>query len=221
MEIKLVNVTQFKKTNTNLICVLKNINYCFTDGNIYLIYCQDDSKNALIDILSLLKNVDEGTLLLDGVDITRFNDKKLSKLRQQKIGVITKKYNFNPNITLLENMIIASILNKRIPFSKRKLVCLSILEYFHLDKKANSLPHKLTNLEKQLASLSRALINNPNLVIFDYPETRLNVKKEQDLFNTLKKLTKKGKCIIIFTNDRDLQNYADINLELSFGNLIS
>lgn len=219
--IKLENISKEYKTNTKVIKVLNDVNAKFYSGKFYAIMGHSGSgKSTLVNILALIDNFDSGAYYLYNLNIKDFNDKKLSNLRMNNIGFIFQEINLIPTLKAYENVMVPMLINKKIKPNERKELALKLLKEVGLEDRIDHFPKELSGGEQQRVAIARALANDPNIIIADEPTGNLDEKTESEIFELLKKLSVKGRCIIMVSHSEYVKKYADEVLKIENGKLV-
>ena len=219
--IKLENISKEYKTNTKVIKVLNDVNAKFYSGKFYAIMGHSGSgKSTLVNILALIDNFDSGAYYLYNLNIKDFNDEKLSNLRMNNIGFIFQEINLIPTLKAYENVMVPMLINKKIKANERKELALKLLKEVGLEDRIDHFPRELSGGEQQRVAIARALANDPNIIIADEPTGNLDEKTESEIFELLKKLSDKGRCIIMVSHSEYVKKYADEVLKIENGKLV-
>ena len=199
--------------------VLNKINYKFNKGKIYsLVGPSGSGKSTLLNILSLIDKPSTGKLRIEGKDII-FSDSEVNdKIRAKKIGIIYQQNNLLPDFTALENVYLARL---SIENNKKKAieVAKKIITKMGLIKRINHYPSELSGGEMQRIAISRALINEPEIILADEPTGNLDHSTAKEVFKILYKLKDSNRLIIYATHNRFFANMADCKLEMINGNI--
>ena len=199
--------------------VLNKINYKFNKGKIYsLVGPSGSGKSTLLNILSLIDKPSMGKLRIADKDII-FSDSEVNdKIRAKKIGIIYQQNNLLSDFTALENVYLARL---SIENNKKKAieVAKKIITKMGLIKRINHYPSELSGGEMQRIAISRALINEPEIILADEPTGNLDHSTAKEVFKILYKLKDLNRLIIYATHNRFFANMADCKLEMINGNI--
>lgn len=165
-------------------------------------------KTTLLNILSTIDKPSQGSVMLDGKDITRFRNKELSKLRRDKIGFIFQDYNLLDTMTLQDNIALPLSLNG-VP-SK---VCVEktdeLAEMFGLKEELKKYPYQLSGGQKQRGATCRALITDPEIIFADEPTGALDSRSSKDLLECFRIVNESRRAtILMVTHDAFSASYA-------------
>lgn len=220
--IKLNNIYKSYKIKDKEIKVLNGINVNFNKFTLYGIMGHSGSvKSTLINILGLIEKIDEGNYILYDKEVNDYTDNNLSKLRMKNIGFIFQNFLLKPNLKAYENVMLPMLINKKIKPSERKEKAKELLKLVGLENRVEHFPKELSGGEQERVAIARALANNPDIILADEPTGNLDFKTEQGIFELLKELSKKGKCVIVVSHSKYIKKYADVIYELDSGKLMS
>ena len=180
--------------------VLKGISTEIRRGEVVsIIGPSGGGKSTFLRCLNLLETPDGGQALFKGQDIT---DKKLniSKYRQS-IGMVFQHFNVFPNLTVLENVTLAPVLEKKVPKDQAKEEAMALLRRVGLGDKADEYPRKLSGGQKQRLAIVRAMAMKPEVMLFDEPTSALDPEMVKEVLNVIRELTRSGMTILIVTHE--------------------
>ena len=218
--LKLENICKVYNSKTEKVIALNQINYQFEVGKFYAIMGHSGSgKSTLISILGLIDRPSSGKYYLNGEDVFKLDDYKLSKLRNKEIGFIFQNFYLDEHLKAYENVMIPMIINENIPKDERKNRAITLLKKLNLEKRINHFPKEMSGGEQQRVAIARALANEPNIILADEPTGNLDKKNELMVFEELKNLSLAGKLVIVVSHSDEIKKYADIILELKDGEL--
>lgn len=217
---KLNNLSKIYVKDKKKIKVLDNINISFSKGKFYGIIGKSGAgKTTLINILGLLDNYDEGEYEIDNILSSNLTEDKKAELRMRKFGFVFQTYYLNDKLTACENVMVPMLINKDIAKDKRKERAIQLLKQFGLEDRINHYPKELSGGEQQRVALARALANDPEVLIADEPTGNLDKENEKLIFDYLKEMTRKDKCVIVVSHNDIINEYADKIYLLESGTL--
>lgn len=213
ISLKKIDKTYFK--NKKKIYVIKDFSYSFYTNTFYCIKGRSGvGKTTLINILGLIKQPTSGTYFIYGKDVRNFSDVQRASLRNRGIGFIFQDFKLLENLNALENIMVPLMVDSKSSLEEVKSKAFDLLKLVGLEEKSKFYPKELSGGEKQRVAIARALVNNPTLILADEPTTSLDEENESIILNLLKKLSKKGKCVIVVSHDSVVEKYADEILKL-------
>ena len=218
IQLKNISKTFYEKKN---IKVLKKINFNFKLGKIYsLIGPSGSGKSTLLNLISLIDRPSSGSIKFKNDIINFDNSQKVDLFRAKNIGIIYQQDNLLPDFTALENVYLASLAagqRKEVAKIKAK----KILKKVGLLSRVDHYPNELSGGERQRVSISRALINEPKILLADEPTGSLDKRTSGEIYELLKKQINPKRIIIFATHNRFLANKSDCLLEIVDGNIKS
>ena len=180
--------------------VLRNINQHVNMGEVVSIIGPSGSgKSTFLRCLNLLEVPDSGKITFEGVEIT---DKKIDiDKHRQKMGMVFQHFNVFPNMTVLENITLAPVLEKKVPKEQAQEVAEELLKQVGLLEKKDEYPRKLSGGQKQRLAIVRAMAMKPDVILFDEPTSALDPEMVKDVLDVIKDLADSGMTIVIVTHE--------------------
>ncbi len=180
--------------------VLRNINQHVNMGEVVSIIGPSGSgKSTFLRCLNLLEMPDSGKITFEGVEIT---DKKIDiDKHRQKMGMVFQHFNVFPNMTVLENITLAPVLEKKVPKEQAQEEAEELLKKVGLLEKKDEYPRKLSGGQKQRLAIVRAMAMKPDVILFDEPTSALDPEMVKDVLDVIKDLADSGMTIVIVTHE--------------------
>ena len=201
--------------------VLKGVDILIKKGEVVAIKGKSGAgKSTLLHILGTLDQSDEGTILFEDNDISKYNNKELAKFRNSEIGFIFQFHYLLPEFTALENVCIPGFIAKR-PENEVIEEAKKLLDYLGLTDRMQHKPGALSGGEQQRVSVARALINKPSVIFADEPSGNLDIQSSQELHSLIFKLRNDFNQTFVFvTHNTDLAKMSDQCLEMRDGQIL-
>ncbi len=176
-------------------------------------------KSTLLNMLSCLDTPTHGSVFLDGRDISTLNEDELARVRGKTIGFVFQQFNLLPHLTALENASLPTVF-QGVSQEERTKRAKNYLEEVGLAGRLNHRPAELSGGEKQRVAISRALINNPSIIVADEPTGNVDSKTGKNIMEILKNLNEKeGRTVIVVTHDTELQKFANKVVKIKDGEI--
>ena len=201
--------------------VLKGVDILIKKGEVVAITGKSGAgKSTLLHILGTLDQSDEGTILFEDNDISKYNNKELAKFRNSEIGFIFQFHYLLPEFTALENVCIPGFIAKR-PENEVMEEAKKLLDYLGLTDRMQHKPGALSGGEQQRVSVARALINKPSVIFADEPSGNLDIQSSQELHSLIFKLRNDfNQTFVLVTHNTDLAKMSDRCLEMRDGQIL-
>ncbi len=217
--IELNNLHREYKQGSKIIHAIDGIDLKVEKGELLVIFGESGSgKSTLLQLIGGLERPSKGNVMIDGQDITKMSEAKLTKLRGQKVGFIFQHYNLIPTLTALEN-VEAAIVDRSKDDTKKAT---EMLEMVGLKERVKHLPSLLSGGEQQRVAIARALINKPAIILADEPTGNLDSKTGEEITILLKKLNDEHKMtFILITHSEYNRKFASRIMNIKDGKLSS
>jgi len=160
-------------------------------------------KSTCMNLVGSLDVPTDGSIYLDGEDISELSESDLAELRGLKIGFIFQQFNLIPNLTVKENVMLPMTF-QGVDKSEREEAAEELLEKVGLSERMNFYPNQLSGGQQQRVAIARALANDPEVILADEPTGNLDTKTGERVMDFLKKLNQEGKTVIMVTHDPEL-----------------
>ncbi len=177
-------------------------------------------KTTLLQIVGTLDLPNSGSVILNGIDVLKLNERKLSAFRNQHIGFVFQFHQLLPEFTAEENVMMPALIGGAAMADARK-EARQLLEYLGLNERRNHKPSELSGGEKQRVAVARALINKPEIILADEPSGSLDSQNRTELHRLFFDLRDTfGQTILIVTHDEELASISDRVVRMSDGKII-
>lgn len=193
------------QTGDTEIIANNDINFAIEKGELVIILGSSGAgKSTVLNILGGMDNNDEGQVIIDGVDIANYSQKKLTTYRRNDVGFVFQFYNLVPNLTAKENVELASEIVADARDAEQTLIDVG------LGKRLNNFPAQLSGGEQQRVSIARSVAKNPKLLLCDEPTGALDYQTGKQVLKILQDMSRqKGSTVIIVTHNSALAPIAD------------
>jgi len=177
-------------------------------------------KSTLLNQIGILDTPTSGTILLDGVDITKASEKERSRLRNRKLGFIFQYHHLLPDFNAIENVMMPLLING-VKRSKARKIAIRMLEEVGLGDRKDHRPSQLSGGQNQRVAIARALANSPGIVIGDEPTGNLDSKASDNIYELLRKLNREHEqTFILVTHDEQMAAKTDRVIRLVDGKVV-
>ncbi len=198
----MLEIKNVKKSFKNLE-VLKDVSLEIADGEVVVILGPSGSgKTTLLRSISFLEKADDGTLVLGDktVSLKKATKKQITELRKN-MAFVFQNYNLFANKTVLENVMEGLTVARKVPKQEARERALEALEWVGVLDKKDSYPSELSGGQQQRVGIARAVVLNPEVILFDEPTSALDPELVGDVLELIKKVAKKGITMIVVTHE--------------------
>jgi putative ABC transport system ATP-binding protein len=176
-------------------------------------------KSTLMNILGCLDIPTTGRYLLDGVDVSRLDDRQLALVRNRRIGFVFQAFNLIPRTTAVANVELPlAYAGMKGPERRRR--ALAALATVGLADRADHEPNQLSGGQQQRVAVARALVTAPALVLADEPTGNLDTRSTADVLAVLDRLNHSGRTIVLITHEDDVARHAKRLIRLVDGRVV-
>lgn len=203
--IQVINEHKRYKMGETTIVANNGITFSIEKGEFVIILGPSGAgKSTVLNILGGMDSCDEGQIIVDGVDIAKFNDKQLTTYRRTDVGFVFQFYNLVQNLTAKENVELASqIVSDALDIDET-------LKLVGLEHRKDNFPAQLSGGEQQRVAIARAIAKNPKILLCDEPTGALDYETGKQILKTLQDTCKNtGTTVIVITHNSALAPMAD------------
>ena len=166
-------------------------------------------KTTLCSIAGGLLTPTEGTIVVGGEDISNYSARQLTEFRQNKVGFVFQSVNLVPFLTARENLLVVDELGRRTGAAARQRAD-QLLDELGLGDRSKNLPAQLSGGQRQRVAIGRALMNDPELVLFDEPTSALDTKLGEQVMELIRREMKdRGTAAVVVTHDDRMTHHCD------------
>ena len=216
--LRIDNVSKIFDSVAGKVIALRNVSFAVKKGEFVAIVGPSGSgKSTLLNMIGALDRPTLGKVYVDGVDVSSLKDSEIALIRNLKIGFIFQSYNLINRSSVQKNVELPAIISGMAK-KERSRRSIKILTALGIANKAKQKPANLSGGEQQRVAISRALMNNPTLILADEPTGNLDTKTGQEIFSMLEHLSRDLKrTIIMVTHNTELAEKTDRSIYLRDG----
>jgi putative ABC transport system ATP-binding protein len=215
------NLTRSLPLGERSLHILKGLSFDVPHGQwVALTGPSGSGKSTLLGILAGIDTPTGGRLVLEGVDVTNMDERRLARLRNQKIGIVFQSFHLIPTLTAQENVEVPLYVGPQA--NRARILAREMLEWVGLGERRGHRPHQLSGGEQQRVAIARALVTKPTILLADEPTGNLDTatgERVLDLFDRLRQ--EFGVTMVMATHDPIVARRADRELHLVDGRFVA
>ncbi len=178
-------------------------------------------KSTLMHIMGFMDQATKGTILLDGQDMSRLNEKERAQVRGTKIGFVFQAFNLLSRLTVLENTMLP-LQYQHMSAGNAKQRSREVLDLIGLGDRVSHYPNQLSGGQRQRVAIARALVNNPRLILADEPTGNLDSANAELILEVFEKLHREEKrTLVLVTHDPRVADRAKRRIEVKDGKIVA
>ncbi|MDY6770970.1 MAG: ABC transporter ATP-binding protein [Candidatus Nanohaloarchaea archaeon] len=217
--ITLEDVTKHYQMGENTVRALRGASVQIDSGEFIAIMGPSGSgKSTLMNMIGALDTPTDGTVEIEGTDVSTYSEDQLSRLRREKIGFVFQQFNLIHSMTAIENVMLPMTF-AGVPRSERKQRGREILEKVELGDRLDFEPSQLSGGQQQRVSIARSLANDPDIVLADEPTGNLDTETGDRIMELLEELNDEGKTIVMVTHDPHDAEFAERIVRIKDGRI--
>ena len=219
--LEIIDLKREFRMGSEIVRALKGVSFTVETGEFVTIMGSSGSgKTTLLNILGCLDQPNDGTYLLDNVDIKKQSRNELAHLRNTKIGFVFQSYNLLARTTALENVELPLLYNSSVSSSKRHDRAIKSLEAVRLSDRIDHLPNQLSGGQQQRVAIARALVNEPVMILADEATGNLDSRTSYEIMALMQELNQQGRTIVFVTHEPDIASFSTRTITLKDGKVI-
>ena len=219
--IEIKNVTKtYNYKKSNAFTALHNVSLKIESGEMVSIIGKSGAgKSTLLHIMACIDKFEEGSYMLDGIEVDKLSDKEVSDVRNKKIGIVMQDFALIDDYSVIDNVKIPLAFSRKKKGADSNELALSALEKVGMKELYKKPVSKLSGGQKQRVAIARAIVNDPEYIFADEPTGALDSKTAAEIMGLFKALNKIGKTVIIITHDKNVAKTGDRIIHIFDGNL--
>ncbi|WP_022887149.1 ABC transporter ATP-binding protein [Glaciibacter superstes] len=200
---------------------LKGVDLTVEEGELVAIVGPSGSgKSTMLNLIGTLDRPTSGTAFIDGADVSRMSDVRLSALRAYRIGFVFQQFHLTEGFSAIDN-VADGLIYTGISRRQRRLFARKALERVGLDHRLDHKPNQLSGGERQRVAIARAVVGEPSLLLADEPTGNLDSTSGAGVVELLRDLNETGTTVIVITHDIDLAESLPRRVSLRDGRIVA
>jgi putative ABC transport system ATP-binding protein len=218
--IRLANIRKLYRTTDLETTALDNVSLELNQGEFVAIMGPSGcGKSTLLNIVGLIDSPSSGEYHLDGEEVSRHPENRLTEIRKRNIGFIFQNFNLIEDLTVFENVELPLVYQNMGRTARRSRVR-EVLELVGLEARARHRPVQLSGGQQQRVAVARAVVNDPKLIVADEPTGNLDTKNGEDVMDMLATLNEQGATILMVTHSPSHAGRAHRLINLLDGRIV-
>jgi putative ABC transport system ATP-binding protein len=221
--VKLVDVHKTYRTGEMVVHAVRGVSLEIRPGEfVALMGASGSGKSTLMNILGCLDRPTSGHYVLDGADVSGLDRDRLADIRNGKIGFVFQNFNLLPRTSARENVELPLVYSEqRLTNAQLREKADLVLGSVGLAGREDHHPSQLSGGQQQRVAIARALINDPEVVLADEPTGNLDSRTSIEIMGIFQQLNERGITIVMVTHEQDIANYAQRNVFMRDGVVLS
>lgn len=197
--------TRFSKEVTR---ALQDVDFKVDENEFIAIMGESGSgKTTLLNILATLEKPTNGSVILNGEEITKIKESKLAEFRLKNLGFVFQDFNLLDTLSVKDNIFLPLVLG-RLPYQEMEKRITKLAPKLHIEELLEKRPFELSGGQKQRVAIARSLITNPQLLLADEPTAALDYRNSEDILNLFEDINSYGQTILMVTHSANAASHA-------------
>lgn len=197
--------TRFSKEVTR---ALQDVDFKVDENEFIAIMGESGSgKTTLLNILATLEKPTNGSVILNGEEITKIKESKLAEFRLKNLGFVFQDFNLLDTLSVKDNIFLPLVLG-RLPYQEMEKRITRLAPKLHIEELLEKRPFELSGGQKQRVAIARSLITNPQLLLADEPTAALDYRNSEDILNLFKDINSYGQTLLMVTHSANAASHA-------------
>lgn len=197
--------TRFSKEVTR---ALQDVDFKADENEFIAIMGESGSgKTTLLNILATLEKPTNGSVILNGEEITKIKESKLAEFRLKNLGFVFQDFNLLDTLSVKDNIFLPLVLG-RLPYQEMEKRIARLAPKLHIEELLEKRPFELSGGQKQRVAIARSLITNPQLLLADEPTAALDYRNSEDILNLFEDINSYGQTILMVTHSANAASHA-------------
>lgn len=197
--------TRFSKEVTR---ALQDVDFKVDENEFIAIMGESGSgKTTLLNILATLEKPTNGSVILNGEEITKIKESKLAEFRLKNLGFVFQDFNLLDTLSVKDNIFLPLVLG-RLPYQEMKKRITRLAPKLHIEELLEKRPFELSGGQKQRVAIARSLITNPKLLLADEPTAALDYRNSEDILNLFEDINSYGQTLLMVTHSANAASHA-------------
>lgn len=197
--------TRFSKEVTR---ALQDVDFKVDENEFIVIMGESGSgKTTLLNILATLEKPTNGSVILNGEEITKIKESKLAEFRLKNLGFVFQDFNLLDTLSVKDNIFLPLVLG-RLPYQEMEKRITRLAPKLHIEELLEKRPFELSGGQKQRVAIARSLITNPKLLLADEPTAALDYRNSEDILNLFEDINSYGQTLLMVTHSANAASHA-------------
>lgn len=197
--------TRFSKEVTR---ALQDVDFKVDENEFIAIMGESGSgKTTLLNILATLEKPTNGSVILNGEEITKIKESKLAEFRLKNLGFVFQDFNLLDTLSVKDNIFLPLVLG-RLPYQEMEKRITRLAPKLHIEELLEKRPFELSGGQKQRVAIARSLITNPQLLLADEPTAALDYRNSEDILNLFEDINSYGQTLLLVTHSANAASHA-------------